>query len=1108
VMLSANLRGDIMVASSRNPSRTPANSTVGLTADIDWDPREAIIATVGADAKDALYLHLSSLRAQHVQGLADGSAPRVWEEARRDPSDYPVVIDTTPRGFVAASDEGVPGAAVPRFDTDGMQGVPAFVLGGYGCYVSRASTGFYEKETVDALAPQCRSMFPNMRDAAGAGARFIVTMLFRIESPVAADGPRYVFEQGQYSLYYDVVGADTLFRFTYPDAAGATITVDLLQGGADIVGTNPIACVFSFTHAGHNIAGSEASLYAIDTSAGPPAAYEFTTAPFVAGIPRRAERTVLGGPVQFTAPPWRPLLHYAVGDLVWWGGNIWSCATEHTAYLDNQRPPPDAVWGTGYVAKLGMKGAIAEVVTFLGGSSTAVLPHDTANTATMQDFVEGYVAHAYGRQGVLPTAHTYDAAPPPGTGSPVSSTTFGGINVPSGLTVKYSRGDGHVMWILANEACGSAVVTTLEDVFYTATVEAELAAGPGITRVKQHRDLGTSVLTTGSTVWSILDSVADSFIGNRVQLTVDACGDLYLPYVGAAAGSVRELWRLKSEGAGFSNTAIRFRYTLGSDAYPVIALPAGLQVDERLGGVPALWSDATTYVPGNRVKMYETIATPGLNFGPNVARHFEAIAISLNQAPPNATYWREVDTCGPEFLYVATVDPTPTTSPSYSVRRVEVLRRVATGSSNPREVSLLAVTENGTVSRYAASTGWTTVAASVLPGTYVWSATLFGKTFLGNGTGYRVYDHQTKALRSFDEATVGRIPPRCRLGCAWRGRLVVARGDSASDWFMSAVAEPFNFEFFPDLVTETQAVSGASSQVGEIPDLVNALVPMSDDLLAFGCDSSIWMLYGDPMTSGVLNRLSTVTGMAFGSSWCADERGAIYFVGSRSGFYRMTPDGGVQPLSEGRIHRRAQEIDMARFTPRAIWNDLDGGVHFFFVPTDGKGEAIHYFWERATGAWWPDQFHGAGRQVRGVYLSDGDHPQDRAILLGCADGRVRRWSPSAVDDDGEQIRASVLVGPVNPDTFPLESRVTCVEVVLARDQGGAVVGVLGTNEADVPMHVGTTALVKPGRSGYTRMRARGSHIWVEIAGAELGQAFAVEDLALQIAPAGRKRARS
>jgi hypothetical protein len=490
-----------------------------------------------------------------------------------------------------------------------------------------------------------------------------------------------------------------------------------------------------------------------------------------------------------------------------------------------------------------------------------------------------------------------------------------------------------------------------------------------------------------------------------------------------------------------------------------------------------------------------------------VGRRYEAIAISLNVTPPNATYWVEIEATGPEFVYVPTVDPTPTTAPSYSVRRVEVLRRVATGSSNPREVSLLAVTENGTVSRYAASTGWTTVAASVLPGTYVWSATLFGKTFLGNGTGYRVYDHQTKALRSFDEATVGRIPPRCRLGCAWRGRMVIARGDSAHDWYMSATADPFDWEVEPDIVTETQAVSGASSQVGEVPDLVNALVPWSDDLLIFGCDSSIWRLTGDPMTSGELHRLSDITGMAFGASWCKDPEQRIYFLGSRGGLYAMTPDGGVQPLSEGKIHRRMQEIDLGRYTPRLVWNDLDGCVHVFLVSGNGQGEPYHFVYERATGAFWADQFHGAERQVRGVYLSDGDHPQDRALLLGCADGRVRRWSPSATDDDGEQIRASVLVGPVTPDTFPLESRVTCVEVVLARDQGGAMVGVLGTDEADVPYSIGTTALVSPGRNGYTRIRARGSHIWVEIAGAENGQAFAVEDLALHIAAAGRKRAR-
>jgi hypothetical protein len=415
------------------------------------------------------------------------------------------------------------------------------------------------------------------------------------------------------------------------------------------------------------------------------------------------------------------------------------------------------------------------------------------------------------------------------------------------------------------------------------------------------------------------------------------------------------------------------------------------------------------------------------------------------------------------------------------------------------------VTENGTVSRYSSAQGWAAVAASALPGAYVWTATMFGKTFLGNGLTYRVYDHRNKTLRAFEEATVGRIPPRCRLGCAWRGRMVLARGDSAHDWYMSAVADPFDWEFEPDVVVETQAVSGASSQVGEVPDLVNALVPWSDDLLIFGCDSSIWRLTGDPMTSGELHRLSDITGMAFGESWAKDPEQRIYFVGSRGGFYVMSPDGGVQALSEGKIHRRAQDIDLARYSPRVVWNDLDGGVHFFFVSSDDQDAPIHYFWERATAAWWPDQFHGAERQVRGVFLSDGDGPHDRALLLGAADGRVRRWSPYAVDDDEEPILSSCLIGPITPDTMALQSRVTCVEVVLARDQGGALVGVMGTEEADLPHAVDDPVYVNPGSNGYTRIRARGAYLWAEISAADVGTSWAVENLAVHIAPSSRKR---
>jgi hypothetical protein len=261
------------------------------------------------------------------------------------------------------------------------------------------------------------------------------------------------------------------------------------------------------------------------------------------------------------------------------------------------------------------------------------------------------------------------------------------------------------------------------------------------------------------------------------------------------------------------------------------------------------------------------------------------------------------------------------------------------------------------------------------------------------------------------------------------------------------------------------------------------------------------------MTSGTLNRMSSITGMAFGQSWCIDERGIVYFLGSRGGFYAMTPSGGIQPLSEGKIHRRLQEIDLGRYTPRVVWNDLDMGAHIFLVPNDGRGDVTHFFFERATGGFWPDQFHGSDRQVRGAHLYDGDHPQDRALLLGCADGRVRRWSPSATDDDGEMIRASVLVGPVAPDTVGSEVRLTAIEAVLARDQGGCLVGVAGTNVADVPYSVETVARLNPGRNGMTRVRARGATLWVEFGSSEIGQSFAIEDLAVHVTSAGRKRAR-
>lgn len=1025
VSIDTNAVGDVFVASPRNADRAAANPPTPAPS-VSWVPRDAVAGTDGVNAWEALYAHFSAIRAQNVQGLTDGAAPLQWVGATDDPDDFDEVIDRPTRRLLSQP------VRLPVFDTNGMTGTPGFTFNGRQCMITSPSTGYHEKESTSDTAQHSQAIFPNMRDATGAGARFTVSILFRIEAFLAGDNPYYVFEQGDYSLSYDADGGgDTQFTFTYP---GSSTTF-----GGVFSGVVARTFVFTFVHDGHGVGGASAFLHSGGTT--------LSATGLTVNINRANERTVIGGYVQLAAAQWREGAlnnsgFYNVGDRVWHNGFAYECNTLHIASSAEQ-PGIGSKWTV--VAKLGLNGAIAEIVTFLGGSSASAAPHDTANTSTLYQKVEGFIAWAYGKQAVFPVAHPYDAAasPPSGTGSSANWTYESALQVPQGITAKYARPDGRLVWVFDDIACGNGIACAPDDYFYTATIEPHTTS---LQRVARHKDEGTSVRTSGVDTWAVIETGSGpAWRGTVVQIQTDGVGDLYIPWVDANGTAPYTVRRYKAEGLSGGPDLI-FSHELASSALPITALPAGLQVDER---------------------------------------------------DIDSTY-----AAGPEFIYIPAL--TTGASPAYSVRRIDVLARESTGSIIPREVSLLAVTENGTLSRWT-GTAWSSVSATVLPGKNVWAATLFSKTILGNGQTYRVYDHVRRTLRQFEEATVGRIPPRCRLGAAWRGRVVLARGDSAHDWFMSAVADPFDWEFVPDVVTETQAISGASSQVGEVPDLVNALVPWSDDLLLFGCDSSIWRLTGDPMTSGELHRVSDITGMAFGQAWCKDPEQRIYFWGSRGGLYVLTPDGTTQPLSEGRIHRRLQEIDLGRYLVRLVWNDLDQGVHAFLVPIDGKGEPTHYFWERRTGAFWADQFHGPERQVRGVFLADGDAPTDRTLLLGGADGRIRRWSPGASDDDGEGIRATCLLGPVTPDTFPLESRLVAAEVVLARDQGGAVLGVAGTREADVPYSMTTATLLSPGRNGYTRVRARGAHLWVQLGTSDFGSPWAVEDVALHIAPAGRKR---
>ncbi|KKK52668.1 hypothetical protein LCGC14_3102590, partial [marine sediment metagenome] len=148
-----------------------------------------------------------------------------------------------------------------------------------------------------------------------------------------------------------------------------------------------------------------------------------------------------------------------------------------------------------------------------------------------------------------------------------------------------------------------------------------------------------------------------------------------------------------------------------------------------------------------------------------------------------------------------------------------------------------------------------------------------------------------------DASTYGTMPEKAYLICVYRGRLTLA-GDPqySNQWYMSAVANPFNFLYGTD--DPMSAVAGNNADAGQCPDIVRSLISFHDDYLIFGCASTIWILRGDPVAGGSLDNLSDTTGMFGANSWCFDDMRNLYFWGS-GGLYMIKSDfSGIRNLTE------------------------------------------------------------------------------------------------------------------------------------------------------------------------------------------------------------------
>ena len=463
------------------------------------------------------------------------------------------------------------------------------------------------------------------------------------------------------------------------------------------------------------------------------------------------------------------------------------------------------------------------------------------------------------------------------------------------------------------------------------------------------------------------------------------------------------------------------------------------------------------------------------------------------------------------FVYAMGQIPTP-------IHKIRLVQQTPiTGS--PRQIVNLAINKAGVIKTFevGGALGTPAGAAGALSATpvFVQATSLLGKVYITDGVGdIVVFDPILNTISKLVSTTPGEPAKACKILEAWNGRLVMARSpdliNGAFNWLMSAQGEPTAYDTSPPEKRNSAAIGGSNSDgPGLVPDIVNAFIPYSDDLGIWGCDHSIYRMTGDPGEGGTFDLVQgSVMGMAIGRPHCKGPGGAIWFVGTRGGLFYWPSSGLPERVSLKNIDQRLTGIDFSTHTVRLVWNDADQGLHIFRVPLGTPGDPVeHYFWSQKRGnSAWPDTFE-ASVEPTCCYVVDGDEPADRVLLLGGRDGFIRKWDAAAGDDDGQAIDRSVLVGPLVNSDAAREQRFTGPRAVLATDLDGCSYELFATDDPAVlgpPRHSGELG---PGRNPTMRTGMRGSYCFVRLFNRQIGQRFAIEEIAMMAHAAGAKRVR-
>lgn len=406
--------------------------------------------------------------------------------------------------------------------------------------------------------------------------------------------------------------------------------------------------------------------------------------------------------------------------------------------------------------------------------------------------------------------------------------------------------------------------------------------------------------------------------------------------------------------------------------------------------------------------------------------------------------------------------------------------------------------------------------------------------YFADGTNYKKLDAHTGVVSDWTafngvdavsgDTIAGALPTDSDNNTAtilalYRNRMVFSGlAEQPHTWFMSAQGDVRNMDFSPPTPSERQAVAGTNAFFGELGDRVTALIPVSDDLMLFGGDRTLWRLTGDPAAGGVIDNVSQQIGVVGPDAWATDPQGNVYFVG-HNGLYRVAGVGGdVVNISENRLDRFFKQVDLTTHRFVLAWDRMRDGLYIFLHVIANNAPVTSLFWDRRADAFWPIVLPESNGPISAT-IFDTDAVEDRILLLGGRDGFIRAFEDlrpndnNGADEDGFSIEAAIESEvALTPLRGSVHDEIVASEFRLSMSDDSSPITLLVRTGATVEAALGAGSRVSrqlfPGKNVPAVAPIRGRAIVPVLYDNTLNTRWAYEDGGVVVRHAGRGRRRA